>query len=267
MKEIHIAGPSVMSLLLDVKVNGRHLAWATGFIVNSRRGPCLVTNRHVVTGRRQDTGEPLSKTGGVPDELLLLHNAEKLGNWVWQAEPLYQDGAPRWVEHPKWGTRADLVVLPLVNSAAARLYPHGLPEQEPNVIIGPSEMVSVIGFPFGVTGGGGMAVWATGFIASEPAVDFDGLPVFLIDCRTRQGQSGSPVLAYRSGGLTLRRNGVSIGTQSEYYLLGVYSGRINDESDIGMVWKASALRELLEAVAGQEETHLDASPTATPLPR
>jgi hypothetical protein len=29
--------------------------------------------------------------------------------------------------------------------------------------------------------------------------------------------------------------------------LGVYSGRINEESDLGYVWKASALRELIEA--------------------
>jgi hypothetical protein len=30
-----------------------------------------------------------------------------------------------------------------------------------------------------------------------------------------------------------------------FRLLGVYSGRINPESDIGMVWKTSAVREIL----------------------
>lgn len=29
---------------------------------------------------------------------------------------------------------------------------------------------------------------------------------------------------------------------------GIYSGRINDQSDLGMVWKASAVAQLVEAV-------------------
>ncbi len=30
-------------------------------------------------------------------------------------------------------------------------------------------------------------------------------------------------------------------------LLGVYSGRINSESDLGLVWKAQAVRDILDA--------------------
>jgi hypothetical protein len=30
--------------------------------------------------------------------------------------------------------------------------------------------------------------------------------------------------------------------------LGIYSGRINKDSDIGIVWKAEAIRELIESV-------------------
>jgi hypothetical protein len=30
--------------------------------------------------------------------------------------------------------------------------------------------------------------------------------------------------------------------------LGIYSGRINDETDIGIVWKVSAIRELFESL-------------------
>jgi hypothetical protein len=29
-------------------------------------------------------------------------------------------------------------------------------------------------------------------------------------------------------------------------VLGVYSGRINDQSDLGIVWKTSALKEILQ---------------------
>ena len=30
--------------------------------------------------------------------------------------------------------------------------------------------------------------------------------------------------------------------------LGIYSGRINDQSDLGLVWKATALRDLVDSL-------------------
>lgn len=81
-------------------------------------------------------------------------------------------------------------------------------------------------------------MWVQGTIATEPELDFDGLPRFLIDSRTRQGQSGSPVLAYYSGGAVPMADGSTaiMGGPMEQFL-GVYSGRINDQSDLGYVWK------------------------------
>jgi hypothetical protein len=110
----------------------------------------------------------------------------------------------------------------------------------------------VIGFPFGITGGGLLAVWATGFVASEPSVDFDNLPVFLIDCRSRPGQSGSPVVAYRGGGaVAMQGGGTSIFTGAVWRFLGIYSGRINEQSDLGIVWKAAAVQELIWSLGSQ----------------
>jgi hypothetical protein len=107
--------------------------------------------------------------------------------------------------------------------------------------------VSVVGFPFGIAAGGGLPIWATGFIASEPQVDYEHLPIFLIDCRSRPGQSGSPVIAYRSGGAVTTGGGVSVFTGSVFRLLGIYSGRINEQSDIGRVRKTTAIQELVAA--------------------
>ena len=73
---IKIATPSAMSLFLEMKFNGMPLATGTGFITVSSKGPVLVTNRHNVTGRRQDNDQPLSKTGGVPNELIIIHNVK-----------------------------------------------------------------------------------------------------------------------------------------------------------------------------------------------
>lgn len=246
-----IAKPSVQSLLIEMQFNGQSLSTGTAFVVNTpSRGPHLITNRHNVTGRHQDTGAPLSKTGGVPSDIVIVHNRKgALGQWVPRSESLYSNGSPRWIEHPALGAKADFVALPLTQLADVELYPYDPPNPGPDIQVGPADTVSVIGFPFGITAGGAFGVWATGFLASEPDVDFNNLPVVLIDCRSRQGQSGSPVLAYRAGGAVAMKNGGSavFGGPVERFI-GIYSGRINPESDLGIVWKASAIAELLQTL-------------------
>lgn len=250
---IKIAQPSAQSLLLRMQFNGQPLSVGTGFLSNSRIGPVLLTNRHNVTGRRQDDNKPLSPTGGVPNEIVIFHNAKgRLGHWVSVCEPLYVDidsQAPRWVEHPILRSRADFVALPLTQLEGIDLYPYNLAGQDVDVHLGPADVISVIGFPFGLTAGGLFPVWATGFIASEPAIDYDGLPIQLIDCRSRQGQSGSPVLAYRSGGMVaMSDGGSSVFGGPVWKLVGIYSGRVNPESDLGIVWKREALFDLVSSI-------------------
>jgi hypothetical protein len=115
--------------------------------------------------------------------------------------------------------------------------------------VGPAEAVSVVGFPFGIQGGGSLAVWASGFVASEPDIDYGDLPVFLIDCRSRPGQSGSAVIAHRSGGaVTMADGSTGVFGGPVTRFLGIYSGRVNDQSDLGIVWKASAIREITDSI-------------------
>lgn len=141
------------------------------------------------------------------------------------------------------------MALKLTNLDEVAIYPYDTLNSGQEIFIGPAEVVSVIGFPFGGTAGGFLAVWATGFLASEPDVDFDGLPIQLVDCRTRPGQSGSPVLAYRSGGAVARADGsVDLGRGPVQIFIGIYSGRIHSESDLGIVWKAAAIAELVQTL-------------------
>jgi hypothetical protein len=246
-----IAKPSVQSLLIEMQFNGQPLSTGTAFVVNTpTKGPHLVTNRHNVTGRHQDTGAPLSKTGGVPSHVVVVHNRKgQLGQWVPKVEPLYTNDQPRWVEHPTLGAKADFVALQLTDLTDVDLLPYDPANPGTPMLVGPADAVSVIGFPFGMTAGGAFGVWATGFLASEPEVEFNNLPIQLIDCRTRQGQSGSPVLAYRAGGSVAMANGGTavFGGPVEKFI-GIYSGRINAESDLGVVWKAAAIAQLLQTL-------------------
>ncbi len=109
-----IAQPSVMSLLLEMRFNGQGLATGTGFVVTTKNGPALLTNRHNVTGRHQETNQPLSSTGGIPNEIVIVQNRlNQFGSWVLKTEQLYDGANPRWREHPILGARADFVALPL----------------------------------------------------------------------------------------------------------------------------------------------------------
>jgi len=241
---------SVQSLLIEMRFIGQPLSTGTAFVCPSAIGPVLLTNRHNVTGRDQETSKPLSPTGGVPNEIVVIQNRKMtLGQWVPRVEPLFTGASPRWREHPVLGPKADFVALPLTQLDDVELMPYDPANPGTNLALGPADPISVIGFPFGITAGGAFGVWATGFLASEPIVDFANLPIQLIDCRTREGQSGSPVIAHRNGGMVALEGGSSAAYNGPVFrFLGIYSGRINKESDLGIVWKASAIQQLLSSL-------------------
>jgi S1-C subfamily serine protease len=251
--EINIG--SIKSLFIKMRFSERLLSTGTGFIIMSKNGPVLVTNRHNVTGKHQTTGECLDKYAAIPDEIVITHNsAEGVGVWINVVEPLYKDGVPLWMEHPSLGKLADFVALPLTQFEGVNLWPYEFNESPGTTIrVGVADIVSVIGFPFGLTAGKNFAIWSTGFVASEPNSDFKELPVFLIDCRSRPGQSGSAVMAVRNGGLIPMNDGNQISTNVPITtFMGIYSGRIHNESDLGMVWKASAIKELIDSIQAED---------------
>jgi len=89
-----------------MQFDGTAIATGTGFVSDSKRGPVLITNLHNVTGRIPVTGQILSPTGAVPNEVVIVHNrAGHLGQWVPKVEPLLYEGAPLWIEHRNYSGR------------------------------------------------------------------------------------------------------------------------------------------------------------------
>lgn len=246
---IQIAEWSVRSLHLTTMVNGIDLATATGFLVVKDDRLHLVTNWHVLSGRNPDTMEPMSRTAATPDAVRIRHHAGELGQWVEKTEPLLDaDGQPRWFVHPDFTHQVDIGVLPCLDVDGVAWYTYDPRNINEAVFISVAERVSVIGFPFGTTVAGGFPVWTQGFVASEPGLDFGELPCLLVDSRTRGGQSGSPVIFYSASGMYPSGLGVTTlgNSQTAARFIGVYSGRINQESDIGRVWKPEALQQILD---------------------
>jgi len=248
-----IQRPSLVSLLIQPSFQGRPISSATGFIAGREDGEdlWLVTNWHVVSGKDPTTGQALDQvTGAVPDGLIVGHHVEgALGTWHLVNEPLYDpNGEPLWLEHPIHGRRVDVVALPVTQRSGSQFQGYNPWEIGAALPVGVSRPLSVIGFPFGQTAGGLLPVWLQAWVASEPDIDFNDLPLLLVDARTRQGQSGSPVIAFAAGGAVPMDDGAlgfSEGPVERF--VGVYSGRINEESDIGLVWKRQALVEIIEA--------------------
>lgn len=243
-----ISQPSFQSLYIEMRANGITIANGTAFVASTASGAnFLLTNRHNVTGRNQDTGELLcKKTAAVPDSLLVWHNARSgLGEFIPVEVPLVRGDASLWIQHPILQDAADFVAIPVGTREDIAIYPYRT-EYLSHLHVEPAQTVSVVGFPFGERTGRSFAVWATGFVASEPEINHGGRPVFLIDCRSRKGQSGSPVIRYQNGGGTITHdNGAEVASPVSR-LLGIYSGRINEESDLGVVWKTYAIAELVD---------------------
>lgn len=229
---------------------GKVLATGTGFVAVRAGVHYLITNRHNLSGRRSEDDSLLSSHGVTPDAVTITHNQLTLGSWIKVVEPVVRDDKPLWFEHPGHGKSVDVVALQLTNRAGVQTYDYDPWDEGPDVAVMASQNVSIIGYPFGITGGGFLGVWTRGAIATEPDINFDDLPAFLIDSRTRPGQSGSPVLFYSAAGMVPTRDGSSAMYSGPVTkLLGVYSGRINEQSDLGFVWKTEVIREILDSAA------------------
>lgn len=244
--------PSGASLLVRVcRADGGEIGTATGFLVHHGERRWLVTNAHVVTGLDPLTGAWLADrpqklevgfrlAGAIPQTFVTTPRNAIID--------LYDErGDPVWLEHPRYRESVDVVAIAIDPSQGVDGFAHDLSAPSPGLLVGVGRPVHIVGFPFGLTTEHNMAVWTTGFIASEPDSDYGGLPRFLVDARTRPGQSGSPVIIYdAAGSIALQLGGRSPVNEARQQLLGVYASRIHKEADIGVVWKVSVLSEIIE---------------------
>lgn len=266
---LNIEIPSLKSLFIEMRFGEQVLSTGTAILAakNKNTRCTVITNRHNVTGRHQETGECLSKTLGTPDNIVIHFHRSKphIGEWLKVKLPLYRDsGEPFWIEHPVLGAEADLVALNVNWGSDVLCLPYYIETDADRVgmLVSPAEPISVIGFPFGISTSGKLPVWATGFLAQELSLVTEQHPVFLIDCRSRQGQSGSPVIAFRTSGYRCIKEGrisASLSAEIAWEFLGIYSGRVNSESDLGRVWHINALSALLDAAENDYERRSKAS--------
>lgn len=167
------------------------------------------------------------------------------------AAKLWKDGDPDWLEHPK-GRSIDVVAL---DFTSAGFEVHCVNDKQPikNWEIEAGTDCFIVGFPEALAGSEGTPIWKRASIASEPNLDYKGLPVFLCDSATRKGLSGAPVFAKLLGNFGQQGQPFpKAGPQVFGYwtnFIGIYTGREGHEDDgfqLGRVWKTETIEEIVE---------------------
>ena len=245
MTTITIDPLSCNSLYLTCIYQGTQLGTATGYIIYAKGKNYLITNWHVLSGRNPQNNQPLDQAGRTPDQISIWHHGITRGTWISKTENLYTGSIPRWMEHAQ-GKNIDVVAIELENiDSTIKIYPIDFKLSETDLLPQIAMPVSIIGYPLGITAHGVFPVWKTGHIASEPEIDYQDLPMFLIDATTRGGMSGSPVVIRLNGGYKTRMGSYVLSGSVATKFLGTYSGRIHQDSEIGRVWKSTVLKQLL----------------------
>ena len=222
----------------------------------------LVTNYHVVTGHSPERG------GARRGERIriILHRDPSRPEDVQAVEmPIYdKDDRPLWIAseaHPA----ADVVLVPLPPEAyaALRLFVFTEAHTRGDIRIRPTSGATLLGYAYGFYDTRHfLPVWKTGHVASEPDVDFEGRPVFLVDVSAFPGMSGSPVLAVANG-IYESEDGV-MRSGRVLKLLGIFSSMpavreqrsmaspadpsaqqtVETTLELGYVWKAALIADL-----------------------
>jgi len=248
---------------LEMYFNEHKLASGSGFFWANAGRMFLVSNWHNFSGLNPENNHCMSPRGARPNKVRFamyrkLSRANCEGYFELKHEfverELYNQDEEKalWLEHPNLGQRVDIAALDVTGADSDYLC-LSCNDIERDAVLKPfvSQDVFIVGFPLGLIPGNPTPVWKRGTIATEPTYDTNGLPRFFVDSATRQGMSGSVVVARHIivGNPLLKKDGAE--TEPFLYatadvVVGIYSGRLGAheiEAQLGVVWKRNVIDE------------------------
>lgn len=262
-----VDAPSLMTTPVLLMNGTRQVSQGTGFFfasTDARGEPAtvfLVTNYHVVTGHAPMINRP---PAGTRIRFSLHEDPDDLSKNRVIDLPLYDsDDRPIWIASEALPD-ADVVLVPLPPKVyeSVRMFVFTEAHTRGDIKIRPTSGATLLGYPYGFYDTvNRLPVWKTGHVASEPAVDFENKPVFLVDVSAFPGMSGSPVLAVANG-IYESEDGV-MRSGRVLKLLGIFSAmpfvrdaradvtvaetgerRPDVSLQLGYVWKAALVADL-----------------------
>ncbi|HEY9809655.1 MAG TPA: serine protease [Halomicronema sp.] len=212
---------------LECELSNGGVSTGTGFFFSFRvddqlEVPVIVTNKHVINN---------SKTGA-----FVLTKSDTQGQpIIGETERIILDSFESlWVKHPE--DNVDLAVFPIASlyrkaeTGGIRFFTPPmredlLPNQEKLADLSGLETITMIGYPNGIWDEkNNMPIARRGITATNPKHDYNGLPIFVIDCACFPGSSGSPVLIFDQGAYLDAKGTLNLGG-GRIILLGIlYAG-------------------------------------------
>jgi hypothetical protein len=152
---------------------------ATGFVVEKEVSHFLVTNYHVVSGRRSTDGAVIYPTEGTPTHLRCIFHGQRLGTWQQKIVPFFdKNDKPTWlhtvINDSDIFKFADVAVIPLEHTEEIALYPVAIDKSD-DIRSSPCSEATVLGYPGGKSSYKYFPIWVTGYIASERQLDYADL--------------------------------------------------------------------------------------------
>lgn len=204
------------------------LATGTAFFWSHDGTVHLVTNWHNVSGKNPITKKHLSETLAEPNKLVFTHFPGKDLNKRREVSiDLYNQDRPVWKQHQKHGSDVDVVTIQidLSEDDVFSINETG----QPDLLNGVGLDVFILGYPLGINTMG-FPVWKRGSVATEPEINANDLPMFLVDTASAKGMSGAPVFRRAASGQTSDGN-FSIFSGMVNRFVGIYSGRITPQKN------------------------------------
>lgn len=129
-----------------------------------------------------------------------------------------------------------------------------------------SDDLFIVGYPKGITDQYVQPLWKRATVATIPHLGWDGQRKFLVDCASREGMSGAPVLTYNKTGKMQVGGMTYAGSGSATLLHGIYVSRVGGgrqfEAQIGTVWKREVIDEIIDGgIYGEPSEKVEASNT------
>lgn len=233
--------------------------------VNKEELLFLITNYHVITGSAPNEGkQPIGD-----NIMFLFHKNPANPKEVKQVRyPLFtKTKVPVWKSSTKYKD-ADIAIIPLPTPLYKDCSVFAITEDwaKPVIKVRPTSQLTLVGYPYGYYDTtNSLPIWKTGSVASEPNVDFDSKPLFVIDISAFPGMSGSPAFVVANGAYEMESGPTTVGRVQQF--MGIYASmqmlnekkfleqldadekkpgiKLSESLELGHVWKASLIFEIV----------------------
>lgn len=193
--------PVFIRKIVSTPSGDKYFGAGTGFHYRDHLGTSwLITNWHVLTGRRPDApGQLLYNTPQSPYRIEVTYPSSKIGTFLPPVQlDLYQNGKPIWRER-LLEEGVDIVAIPVSPPKGAAIpFVQDFASSE-MVAMQPGLDVVIIGFPFEQNRDMPFPIWKRAMISSEPGYTVFGQLQVLVDTPGMPGMSGSPVFTISQG--------------------------------------------------------------------